>query len=495
VSPSRSVFDDTSPSARPADTAAPVAPAPTAYDPGQFNQFDSSRSPAGNSAGSSIGATPEVDLALLPTLPKLPTLPPAVPYNPAPAAALADKAPSVADVAAARTAQLRAHKKQNQGRVFKRTVVALLLVGGLIAAALVFGRGYLFPTKWDPALTPVVDAVQLEHGEEFDRTVELVRQPATEYQATVGRLVAGESWVEHVPEWRALGLVTGDPSLASVGAGIASRQLAIYDPEAARIYISDDVDPAAAERDLRLAVEAAFAAQQGEQAPIPASDVAGWVAISGFDALAQRATAFDHVARLPDAPVAPNLDTAALDASSGLPLPIEYELDAVHLLAAGVAEATGLNGEQLVEPLTALLDDAPVSTADVVAPDSTYRPIGESSALGLDDWALVWGVHLPESMVARMTSAVTADAYQVFDREGVACVTGGFDTATAADGSYIASALTNWVNAHPPTAYASVRTVSPTRVELVACDPGADAVVNARPDAVPLLIERQLARA
>ena len=138
--------------------------------------------------------------------------------------------------------------------MFSRTMLALLLIGGLVAAALVFGRQYLFPTEWDQSLTPIVDDIQKEHGVEFDHTVgprQSSRRPTT-------RSRPGGSSSTTVG-WRRsrCGGRSGSPPVSRQRRHRTPRRrrrLAVYDPDADRIYMSAGASEAAAV-DLRLALE------------------------------------------------------------------------------------------------------------------------------------------------------------------------------------------------------------------------------------------------
>jgi hypothetical protein len=86
----------------------------------------------------------------VPGAPILPTLPAVVPTAPPPVALMPEPDTSQADIRALRSAQLRAGRQRRTGKVIGRTILIVLVLGGLVAAALTFGRSYLFPVEWDP---------------------------------------------------------------------------------------------------------------------------------------------------------------------------------------------------------------------------------------------------------------------------------------------------------------------------------------------------------
>ena len=164
----------------------------------------------------------------------LPTLPAANPTAPPPLAESTESAPSPTDINALRSAQIRVNKQQRKNRMFGRTLLAFVVVGAVIASALVFGRSYLFPTGWDATLTPIVDAIQEATGTEFDQTVALEAQSANEYAGNLLEFTLGSDWVANVPQWRALGLVEGDVSPDAVAAALAGRTAALTTPSRTR---------------------------------------------------------------------------------------------------------------------------------------------------------------------------------------------------------------------------------------------------------------------
>jgi hypothetical protein len=510
LTPRHSVFDDRS-TDRPSSTAitpsvpspAPVTPAVTSIPSIPSIPVVPTASPA-PTAPADTPITPfGQELPSLPSMaiPTLPNLPPPAPARPAVAEPVA-AIPTAPDIAAARAAQLRAKQQQKQrgGRLVLKALLAIIVLGAVVVGALTVGRSRLFPNSWDPALTPIVDQIERTHDAEFERTVALVRQPADEYGVTVSRLLFGDTWVEHVPEWRALGLAAGDLTPERVGGEIGLRRLAVYDPDADRIYMADETDAGAAEADLRVALEAAFRLQTaGEASPavgevgILGSPPATLVqrAIERFVAAKTHADTATDPADLP-APV-PSAVTAAL------PLPLEYELSATDTLGAALLRASGADPASFTfaNPLPAEIppgfDDSPVTTTAGLL-EAGDRPLADPVSIGVDDWSLVWGDRLPVDTVDRLTTAVTADSYRAFDRGGTTCVAGVFES-TEADAGFVLSAIATWAQSAPAESTATVSSLSPTLAQLIACDPGIqDGAAGPQTAAVAALIQRQLER-
>jgi hypothetical protein len=497
VTARRSVFDDVAsapgttmpPSVRP--PAVPIVPPsaiPTVPPTAPAGAGPASPTPPSSAAG-----------------PALPTLPAAISnaspmYTPP-----IESAPSAPDINALRSAQLRATRQQRHGKMFSRTMLALLLIGGLIAAALVFGRQYLFPTEWDQALTPIVDDIQNERGVEFDHTVGLVEQPSADYALTIGRLVVDDGWLAQVPVWRALGLTTGEPTIEGIAPALADTRLAVYDPDADRIYLSADASADDAATDLRLALEQAYAAQHGDALSAgPDEANTGFLGVSPPPEIIEAAIA-NYIAEREAAGVTAG-ETAGTTPSptsggpsSALPLPIEYELAAIDGLGEALLSAAGLDpatvpfGAPYADGVGLALDDGarPTASGAVQVGDRSLAP---PIALGVDDWSLVWGSRLPQSTVDQLASIVVADSFRPIDRGGLTCAIAVFETATATDGATVLAAMQTWAAASPAGAQATVTQLAETRTQLSSCDPGADAGTVPQPGNVDALINRQLTR-
>jgi hypothetical protein len=409
-----------------------------------------------------------------------------------------DSAPSTPDINALRSAQLRASRQQRQGKVFGRMLLAILGVGALIAAALIFGRSYLFTTDWDASLTPVVDAIQESTGVEFDHTVPLVVQPADEYAKTLLDRTIGSDWEESVPEWRALGLANGDVTTSSVAAELAQLQPAFYDPASDTIFQISDSDPEQVRPALETALVAAFQRQIAVSADenVVETTRTSFTGVSTPQSIARRAV--DTYLGRGLATGSPAVDTTGTT-SETLPVPIAYELAAIDRLGEPILGAAGAEPStfQIQTPypdaIYGVLGDNPTS-----APSPLLRPgeqpLADAVALGTDDWSLVWGARLPEFSVERAAEALTADSYRAVTRDGATCFVALLQTATEADGSSMFSAMQLWALRAPAGSQAAATLVAPTRVQLEACDPGAGVTIASGAGTVDSLIDRQILR-
>ena len=118
----------------------------------------------------------------------------------------------------------------------------------------------------------------------------------------------------------------------------------------------------------------------------------------------------------------------------------------------------------------------------------------DARALGTDDWALIWGSRLAPAVVARMVNAVVADSYSVVNRSGVTCFIAVFGTGSEAAGNSLLGDLQSWVANSPSGSQATAIQLGPDRLQVEACDPGADAAGAPSSAGIDLVIGRQLDR-
>ncbi len=502
----------------PQPVAEPPAPAPT-VEPPQPLQRQSVFEDIGSVTDPMLGGSGQG----APTLPSTgapqiaaggaPILPDAVPAPP-PVAEPAGNGPDNNDITALRSAQMRASRQQRQGRLFGRSLLAFVLIGGVLGAGLYFGRSLLFSTDWDAQLTPIVNELQDTSGVEFDEAVPVVAVPAAQYAERVSVATIGADWVGRVPEWRALGLATGDVSANSVGAMFAGTTSAFYDPDSRTIYQVDGAP--SPEADLRLALTQALDHQQSQSDTPSVSDTASDDA--GPDDEPDPAAAVDPIGTTVEArgftgvsPL-PTIATRAVDhlmvagnagarqpASETLPVPIAYEVAAVDhlgepiLIAAGVDPSTLVPGMPYPDSVTGALDDRPVDTASGLLQPGEVS-LAEPVALGIDDWSLVWAARLPAPVVDGLVTQVVADSYRPIRRDGTVCFIGVFQSSDDVGGAAVLAAMQSWVANSPVTAQAVATSLGATRVQLQACDPGAADPTAPNAGVVDGLIDRQQLR-
>jgi hypothetical protein len=486
------------PSAPPAAAAAPVVQPtqPSAPDP----------TPSGGNRSVFAAANPAPTLPrnpqrmpgaepaapVLPPSTALPTLPASNPSSPPPMVDNVGDGVAAPDIHAVRSYQLRAERDRRRGKVIGRSLMFIVLLAAAAAAAVFFGRDLLFPTQWDASLTPLVDEVQLARGQDFSDTVPLEVVDDEEYVSIALSAVLGDDWAEMLPQWRALGIANGGATADSTTAAVVAWRPTIYDHETETIYRASSADPDAAASASRLALEEAFEHQLGVTPNSTFTDDRGGViGVSSTQAIASHA--IDQALLVGSA-----TEVAEFDATIQTPLPVLYELLAVDVFGEPLLEA------EAIDPAPVYGDRYPDNVLDLLAVDADRAAFGllpneaqslaPATALGADGWRLIWQNRLPPSTVDRITSIMAADVYQPVMLGTSSCFFAVFETANDLDGAELLAAMTTWVGEAPVEAQAIATPVSPTRVEVQACDPGTSVDQPVDAAGVTTLVERQLAR-
>lgn len=470
-----------------------------------------------------VASTPPRELPELPDLSTL-TLPAAAPAPPpeALAAAPTERMPNPSEIRQFRSAQKRAARQARKGRAAGRMMFALVVFAGAIGFALTIGRTYLFPTAWDAGLEQHVTRLESARGPGFGRVVPLVEQPADEYAASLQRALFTGELEPRLPLWRALGLAAGgldDPQMTTE-LGVAFS--AVYDPETDTIVRRMGATSDAAVARAMAVAFAAHGTQAGAGGPVapgllglaPVADQVGVFVEPPADE-AEPADADDDPAdATADAPgETPETADAAIDGDvvvapeagddagreaivedeapaaepeidlSRLPLPLVYQLTAPPQLAAVMPAATDVDDR---------LDDW-LGAATPAVLDLGDSPQGQAFTLGLDDWTLVWANRLGSEAVDRLVAGTVAESAQAFQRGDVFCVAAVFGLENELFTAAALQDLGAWAAAAPAAAQAEATLLDSTTVQLVSCDPGAQA---AAPNlaAVDALVRRQLAR-
>jgi hypothetical protein len=416
--------------------------------------------------------------AALPSLPVVPAAPAYVPpATPAPASAPAPVTPTRPVV----------RKKRRSGL---KAFLVLLVLGGLVAAGLVYGRAYLFPDEWDADLVPLVDALETTTAQEFTDAVPAERLAVAEYDVRVADALFGAGWGDQVATWRALGLASGTPDATTLGPVLRSWSPAAYDPVTKELAALDSLGGAAQAAALtdQLALVLLDQVHGANLATGPASSVASRAVIA-------------HQARLTSDAASdatrPTVDRAGLQT---LPGPLAYELMARADLGRPLAEAGDieLDGTDttavatLPEFLGDALGDATepaaparLASGDVVSADAVQR--------GRGFWYLVFGAYLPAESAAAGSDSITRELLTPVNRGEQACVYATFNGANPDATNALALVTQAWVAAAPPEAGASTAVLDDGTVQLVTCDPGPAPAILPRTGAAAELVARQVA--
>ncbi len=453
----------------PAVIAAPPAPAPTP-----------ARTPAPTTdvLPQIQQATPVVEHGgpLLPSIPAAaprPTVAPPFDFDPA----------SVAP------APTRQPQRRRSGRGLK-LVATLVVLGGLVAAGVVLGQPYLFPSDWDEATAPYADAVETGRGVEFAEPLAIVAEPTNDFDNRLQTELASVS-PEELAQWRALGLVSGIVDDSTLARQLTSWQDARYSSADGQVYHDQGV--AGAELDAQLVQEMTAASLDQEFA---------WSAGQAQRTLDAAAATSAEVLRQSRALQQSSVFDAVVPAVSGevpaaLPPVIGYRVLAPYVFAEFDGSIdSGDRTNQLRDLGTAgpgILgrDQSIVATGPTVADGDTVTtpPVAKDRSF----WYLVFAGYLDAATAHSASEAVVESALTGAARGATQCVSATFSGSGVDQTATLRSALAAWAEASPAEMSSSFQILPDGTLQLVSCDPGAGFDVAARPDVAHELLAWRMA--
>jgi len=93
-------------------------------------------------------------------------------------------------------------RRRKKGRGLK-LFATLLVLGGMVAAGLVFGQPYLFPGDWDDATAPDAQALETSRGVDFGEPLAVDAEPSAQFATHLKTQLAPVS-PDELAQWRAL---------------------------------------------------------------------------------------------------------------------------------------------------------------------------------------------------------------------------------------------------------------------------------------------------
>jgi hypothetical protein len=366
--------------------------------------------------------------------------------------------------------------------------LVLVVVGGLVAAGVVFGRDYLFPDDWDDAARPYADAVAAVRGIDVAEPVSVVPVPPMEYQTLMAEQLLG-TWEQDLPMWRSFGLANGEFEPDALHGLVTERRPALYSLDDGQVYhdatlVGADLDAhvtyamsvAALDQDFGWSVrqprrtldDAALTSASVRRQALDitaASELGAPLAATDDQALAFLPPVLGYRVLAPEvfAELLPSVDP-------GVANPLED---------LGVGGPGPLGDEALVlgpDPLTAASDGATILS----------EPIAKESSF----WYLVFAGYLDGASAFRMSDLVAANSLALVEEDGTVCSLVSFSGADAAATAELRAGLESWAAAAPSELSASVTSVG-EGVLLRTCDPGAGFEVGARLGSARELVGRR----
>ncbi|HUS42177.1 MAG TPA: hypothetical protein VMY16_05895 [Ilumatobacteraceae bacterium] len=425
-----------------------------------------------------VEATPVESARLETVAPLLPSVPASVPR---PETATSFEFDS-ASVVSAPSQQSRRPKKRRGIKL----LLTIVVLGGLVAAGLVFGQAYLFPGEWDDTSAPYAEAVETASGVEFAETLAVVAEPTADF-ATRMQVQFAPLSPEEIAQWRALGLASGTVDDATIAQQLSGWQDAVYSTLDGQIY--HDLGVAGPELDAQITQEMAAAsldqqfrwsADQNERTLDAAAATSAEV-LRQSRAVQQASSFADPVPSVPS-------ETADV-----LPAVIGYRMLAPHVFAefdSGLVVATdrtnpleglGTGGPGILGDGTSTTATDPAMLAgDVVA----AAPVAKDRAF----WYLVFAGYLDARTAYDASEAVVENSLTAVIRGATQCVSATFSGGGVEQTTIVRSALTAWTGAAPGEMASSVQVLPDGALQLVSCDPGAEFGATARPGVVHELL-------
>jgi hypothetical protein len=459
-----------------ASGSSPIAPGPGSFSP--VLPSYAAAAAVSNETTSSVAVMDAPAMPSIPTVPKVPVPPPVPP--------IVSTTPPPPTMSAASRARMNKRKRRTGVKVF----LVLLVMGAVVAGALVYGRAYLFPDEWERDLVPIADDIEQTVGAEYDGAVPLRPLPVEEYDARASAVMFGTEWETQVPVWRALGLTSGAPTPATLGPVLHSWTPAVYDAATKEIVVVEDLGGMARTTALTEQMAGVLVDQRYGANTVVAPD----------NPIAVRAIVqqqIDLIARAANTAEEQPFDRTVLDS---LPSPLAYELlaradlgaaaAAAAGLSLGPAEATALDGLDAAAGVLGVQPEAATSppqpnTGDVLGAE-TFTPTRELLYL-------IFGAYLEADAAAAGADAVARSSITVATRNGQTCAYGVFGAADAANAGVIQFVVTAWTQRAPLDAHAEPKTFDDGTVQLLTCDPGPAPATVPRAGVAAELVGRQVA--
>ncbi len=384
-------------------------------------------------------------------------------------------------VAPAPTHQPHRRKQRRGIKLF----ATLLVLGGLVAAGIVFGQPYLFPGEWDDATAPYAEAVETASEVEFAEPLSIVAEPTADFATRLQTQFASIP-PEELAQWRALGLASGVVDDTTVARQLSGWQDAVYSTLDGQVY--HDIGAAGAELDAQLTQEMAAASldQQFGWSVEQNERALDGAAATSAEVLRQARTIQQASSFAGQVPVVPS------ENADVMPPVVGYRMLAPHVFAE--FEST-LAGDDQTNLLTGLAIDGPgilggglpLATTDPAMLEGDVvaaTPVAKDRSF----WYLVFAGYLDSRTAYNASEAIVENALTAAVRGSTQCVSATFSGGGLEQTDTLRSALTAWAATAPVEMGSSFQVLPDGALQLVSCDPGAGFDARTRPGLVHELL-------
>ncbi len=368
------------------------------------------------------------------------------------------------------------HRRNKRGGL--KLLAVLVVLGGLVAAGLVFGQPYLFPEDWDDATAAYAEAVEVASGVEFAEPLSIVAEPTAEFGARLQAQFAAVS-PEELAQWRALGLASGAVGDGAVAGQLAGWQDAVYSTTDGQVYHDGGVE--GPELDTQLVQE---------MAAVSLDQQFGWSLEQPQRTLDAAAATSAEVLRQARSVQEASTFTGAVPAvpsevADALAPIIGYRMLAPHVYAEfdTTADATdaanpladlGVSGPGFLGRDTSTVASSPTMLEGDVA---TAAPVAKDRSF----WYLVFAGYLDARTAHDASEVVVESAVTAVARGATQCVSATFAGTGVDETATLRSALAAWADAAPAEMGSSFQVMPDGTLQLVSCDPGAGFDAGTRP--------------
>lgn len=411
-------------------------------------------------------------------VPVMPSLSEHEMYAPRPSSVAVAPRRSYSELAATMVPTTRRDKRHPVRRFFATVVLLSLLGGGLFAA-----KYYFFDQRWEGDTKALAAEVETARGLTFDHAVKVTSLPADEYSTKLINVTFGlnaDNVDATAGEWRALGLLSGQLDVATLGlAGLADSP-AFYDAGNETIYLVEglpaDMERFALQRALTMALLDQEYGWGARLAGAPPAVVRGTRALYDADALATATSLVDDAERVNLANQQQTLFTAFQIPVSTVPF------------ATAAASRSGLalspyfvgaddTVRELVESDALITDGQALDLRRLLAgaPETV-----SAQSQGMLFWYHVLAARLDNDTAWRAALSWRGDDVSVVNGSSGVCVTALVQVDPAAFDSVVGT-FQAWAGRAPAESATSVSAVPGTstgQLTVSACDPGTEISTN-----------------
>jgi len=400
------------------------------------------------------------------------SLGPVLPSIPAAAPRAATATPFAFDPASVIAPPAKQQQRRTKRRGLK-LVVTLILLGGLVAAGVVFGRPYLAPSDSDDATTPYSETVETVRGVEFTEPLSVTAEPSAQFAGRLQAQLAPIS-ADELAQWRALGLANGIVDEASLTRQLTGWQDALYSTVDAQVY--RDLGAAGAGLDAEL-VQTMSAASLDQEFRWSADQ-----ARRTLDAAAATSAEVIGQARVVQAQseFTAEVEPVPTDQIGAFPAVLGYRLLAPHVFADFTAPQTP-NPLLDLGPLGPgpLGDDVAVAAGSPVMLDGDVV-VDSPVAMDRSFWFLAFDGFLDGPTAFAASEAIVESSLTNATRGTTACVYATFSGGGVAQTDTLRSALVAWTDAAPVQFASSLTALPDGSLQLTSCDPGVGSTTAGR---------------